>query len=40
MEIHGVKIDNKFLKDLSKKFEKKISNLEKKIFKISKKNLI
>jgi DNA polymerase-1 len=37
MEIHGVKIDNKFLKDLSKKFEKKISNLEKKIFKISKK---
>ena len=38
MEIHGVKIDNKFLKDLSKKFEKKISNLEKKIFKISKKN--
>ena len=38
MEIHGVKIDNKFLKELSKKFEKKISNLEKKIFKISKKN--
>jgi len=38
MEIHGVKIDNKFLKDLSKKFKKKISNLEKKIFKISKKN--
>ena len=37
MEIHGVKIDYKFLKDLSKKFEKKISNLEKKIFKISKK---
>ena len=37
MEIHGVKIDNKFLKDLSKKFEKKISNLEKKVFKISKK---
>jgi len=37
MEIHGVKVDNKFLKDLSKKFEKKISNLEKKIFKISKK---
>ena len=37
MEIHGVKIDNNFLKDLSKKFEKKISNLEKKVFKISKK---
>ena len=37
MEIHGVKIDNKFLKDLSKKFEKKINNLKKEIFKISKK---
>ena len=37
MEIHGFKIENKFLKYLSKNFEKKISNLEKKIFKISKK---
>ena len=37
MEIHGIKIDNKFLKNLSEKFEKKIHLLEKKIFKISKK---
>ena len=37
MEIHGVKINSKFLEDLSKKFSKKIKDLEKKIFKISKK---
>ena len=37
MEINGVKIDSTFLNDLSKKFELKIINLEKKIFKISKK---
>ena len=37
MEINGVKIDSNFLNDLSKKFELKIRNLEKKIFKISKK---
>ncbi|XOJ73095.1 DNA polymerase I [Candidatus Pelagibacter sp. Uisw_114] len=37
MEIEGIKIDNKFLKVLSKKFEKKISKLEKEVFKISKK---
>ena len=37
MEINGVKIDSTFLNDLSKKFELKIRNLEKKIFKISKK---
>ncbi len=37
MEIHGIKINNKFLKDLSKKFGKKIKELEKKIFKISNK---
>ncbi len=37
MEIHGVKIDKNFLIKLSKKFENKISNLEKSIFKISKK---
>ncbi len=37
MEINGIKIDSKFLKDLSLKFEKKINNLEKKIFKLSKK---
>jgi len=37
MEIEGVKIDNNFLKVLSKKFEKKIDKLEKEVFKISKK---
>jgi len=37
MEIEGIKVDNKFLKELSKKFEKKISKLEKEVFKISKK---
>ena len=37
MEIEGIKIDNKFLKVLSEKFEKKINNLEKEVFKISKK---
>ena len=37
MEIEGIKIDSKFLKTLSTKFEKKIIKLEKDIFKISKK---
>jgi len=37
MEIEGIKIDNKFLKVLSEKFEKKIIKLEKEVFKISKK---
>ena len=37
MEIEGVEIDSKFLKSLSSKFEKKIKNLEKDVFKISKK---
>jgi len=37
MEINGVKVDKKFLKLLSGKFEKKINNLEKEIFKLSKK---
>ncbi|MDB9831828.1 DNA polymerase I [Candidatus Pelagibacter sp.] len=37
MEIEGIKIDNKFLKTLSEKFEKKINQLEKEVFKISKK---
>ena len=37
MEIEGIKIDSKILEDLSLKFEKKIQNLEKEIFKISKK---
>ena len=37
MEIEGIKVDNKFLKVLSEKFEKKIIKLEKEVFKISKK---
>ena len=37
MEIEGIKVDNKFLKILSKKFEIKINKLEKEVFKISKK---
>lgn len=37
MEVQGVKVDDKFLKILSKKFEKKISLIEDKIYKISKK---
>ena len=37
MEIEGVKLDEKSLKNLSSKFEKKIKSLEQKIFKLSKK---
>ena len=37
MEVAGVKIDQKFLMELSKKFQDKINLLEKKIYKISKK---
>ena len=37
MEIHGIKVDNKFLKTLSTKFEKKIEKIQKEVFKISKK---
>ncbi len=37
MEINGIQIDSKFLKNLSEKFEKKIKSLEKEIFTISKK---
>ncbi|MBD1140576.1 DNA polymerase I [Pelagibacterales bacterium SAG-MED39] len=37
MEIEGIKIDDKFLKFLSIKFEKKIEKLQKEIFKISNK---
>ena len=36
MEIKGIKVDSKFLSILSKKFEKKINDLEDKIFKLSK----
>ena len=37
MEIEGIKIDYKFLKILSSKFEKKIEQIQNKVFKISKK---
>ena len=37
MEIEGIKLDNVFLKKLSEKFGKKINQLEKEIFKLSKK---
>ena len=37
MEIQGVKIDRKFLKNLSSKFEKKIEKIQREVFKISKK---
>jgi DNA polymerase I len=37
MEIEGIKVDSKFLKVLSEKFQKKIDKLEKEVFKISKK---
>jgi DNA polymerase-1 len=37
MEIEGIKVDNKFLKILTEKFEKKIIKLEKEVYKISKK---
>ena len=37
MEIEGIKIDSKFLKFLSSKFEKKIERIQKEVFKISKK---
>ena len=39
MEIEGVKIDNKFLKSLSTKFEKKIVKIQNEVFKISKKEI-
>jgi len=37
MEIQGIKVDNKFLKTLSTKFEKKIEKIQKEVFKLSKK---
>ena len=37
MEIKGIKVDNKFLKILSSNFEKKIKVIQKKVFKLSKK---
>ena len=37
MEINGIKVDNEYLKILSKNFDNKINIIEKKIYKISKK---
>tara|TARA_B100001057_G_scaffold4993_1_gene4508 strand:+ start:1324 stop:4101 length:2778 start_codon:yes stop_codon:yes gene_type:complete len=37
MEIEGIKVDNKFLKSLSLKFEKKVGKVQKEIFRVSKK---
>ena len=37
MEIEGIKIDNQFLKVLSSKFKKKIEEIQKEVYKISKK---
>ncbi len=37
MEIEGIKIDSKFLKTLSSKFENKIDKIQKEVFKLSKK---
>ena len=37
MEINGIKVDKKFLKTLSTKFEKKIEKIQKEVFKLSKK---
>ena len=37
MEINGIKVDDKYLKILSKNFDKRIKEVEKKIFKISNK---
>ena len=37
MEVYGIKVDQKILQLLSSKFEKKINNLEKEIYKITKK---
>ena len=36
MELEGIKVDSKFLKILSSKFEKKIEKIQKEVFKISK----
>jgi len=38
MEIEGIKIDKEFLKILSSKFDKKIKEIQKEVFKISKKD--
>ena len=38
LETNGIKVDNSYLKSLSKKFEKRLENIEKEIYKISGKN--
>ncbi len=38
LETIGIKVDNSYLKSLSKKFEKRLENIEKEIYKISGKN--
>ena len=35
LETHGIKVDDDYLKELSKKFEKRLEKIEKEIFKIS-----
>ncbi len=35
IETHGIKVDDRYLKELSKKFEKRIEKIEEEIFKIS-----
>ena len=35
LETYGIKVDDKYLKELSKKFEKRLEKIEKEIFKIS-----
>ena len=35
LETHGIKVDDNYLKELSKKFEKRLEKIEKEIFKIS-----
>jgi DNA polymerase-1 len=37
LEINGIKVDDKYLKTLSKKFEERLKKIEKEIYKISKK---
>ena len=35
LEINGIKVDEKYLKKLSKKFEERLKKIEKEIYKIS-----
>ena len=40
LESSGIKVDDTYLKKLSKKFEERLTTIEKEIYKISRKNLI